>query len=589
MASLATSTIFDKIQSGITDKFWKFDLHLTMNNYQIAESFSLLAKLMDIHDENSFKAKSYAAAAFTIEKLPIQLSETPSEKLFGIKGIGESAGKKVIELLTTGVLQALEEMIAKTPPGVLEMLHIKGIGPKKIATIWKEMEIESIGELLYACKENRLKLYKGFGEKTQQSLIETIEFYFKSQGSFLYSQIEPLQEAIKSFFVQLFPEKKIAFTGSYIRQLEIIHELEMVIDDSIQNIEKALLASEDLVLMEKNESDILYKLSVGIKIRLYSCSSMERMKLIFMKGCAEEFATAFAQQFPHIDYPSCDNEEAIFSQAAVNFIPNCQREFASTIDRAKLHALPPLIKVTDIKGIIHSHSNWSDGSNTIEEMAKNAILKGFEYLVISDHSKSAFYANGLEVERLQGQHAYIDSLNSQLAPFKIFKSIESDILNDGSLDYSNNILSTFDLVIASIHSNLKMNEEKAMLRLMNAIENPFTTILGHMTGRLLLSRKGYPVDHKRIIDACAANQVVIELNAHPSRLDIDWRYMDYALEKNVLISINPDAHSPEGFDDIQYGVLIAQKAMLTKEQNLSSFGLKELEQYLTSRKQMKNI
>jgi DNA polymerase (family 10) len=589
MASLATSTIFDKIQSGITDKFWKFDLHLTMNNYQIAESFSLLAKLMDIHDENSFKAKSYAAAAFTIEKLPIQLSETPSEKLFGIKGIGESAGKKVIELLTTGVLQALEEMIAKTPPGVLEMLHIKGIGPKKIATIWKEMEIDSIGELLYACKENRLKLYKGFGEKTQQSLIETIEFYFKSQGSFLYSQIEPLQEAIKSFFVQLFPEKKIAFTGSYIRQLEIIHELEMVIDDSIQNIEKALLASEDLVLMEKNESDILYKLSVGIKIRLYSCSSMERMKLIFMKGCAEEFATAFAQQFPHIDYPSCDNEEAIFSQAAVNFIPNCQREFASTIDRAKLHALPPLIKVTDIKGIIHSHSNWSDGSNTIEEMAKNAILKGFEYLVISDHSKSAFYANGLEVERLQGQHAYIDSLNSQLAPFKIFKSIESDILNDGSLDYSNNILSTFDLVIASIHSNLKMNEEKAMLRLMNAIENPFTTILGHMTGRLLLSRKGYPVDHKRIIDACAANQVVIELNAHPSRLDIDWRYMDYALEKNVLISINPDAHSPEGFDDIQYGVLIAQKAMLTKEQNLSSFGLKELEQYLTSRKQMKNI
>ena len=560
-----------------------------MNNYQIAESFSLLAKLMDIHDENSFKAKSYAAAAFTIEKLPIQLSETPTEKLFGIKGIGESAGKKVIELLTTGVLQALEEMIAKTPPGVLEMLHIKGIGPKKIATIWKEMEIESIGELLYACKENRLKLYKGFGEKTQQSLIETIEFYFKSQGSFLYSQIEPLQEAIKSFFVQLFPEKKIAFTGSYIRQLEIIHALEMVIDDSIQNIEKALSASEDLVLMEKNESDILYKLSVGIKIRLYSCSSVERMKLIFMKGCAEEFATAFAQQFPHIDYPSCDNEEAIFSQAAVNFIPNCQREFASTIDRAKRHALPPLIKVTDIKGIIHSHSNWSDGSNTIEEMAKNAISKGFEYLVISDHSKSAFYANGLTVERLKEQHAYIDTLNNQLAPFRIFKSIESDILNDGSLDYSNNILSTFDLVIASIHSNLKMNEEKAMLRLMNAIENPFTTILGHMTGRLLLSRKGYPVDHKRIIDACAANQVVIELNAHPSRLDIDWRYMDYALEKNVLISINPDAHSPEGFDDIQYGVLIAQKAMLTKEQNLSSFGLKELEQYLTSRKQMKNI
>jgi DNA polymerase (family 10) len=222
-------------------------------------------------------------------------------------------------------------------------------------------------------------------------------------------------------------------------------------------------------------------------------------------------------------------------------------------------------------------------------MAKQAIVSGFEYLVISDHSKSAFYANGLEVERLKEQHAYIDSLNRQLSPFRIFKSIESDILNDGSLDYNNNLLATFDLVIASIHSNLKMNEEKAMLRLMNAIENPFTTILGHLTGRLLLSRKGYPVDHKRIIDACAANQVAIELNAHPSRLDIDWRHIDYALEKNVLLSINPDAHSPEGFKDIRYGILVAQKTMLTKEQNLSSFGLKELEQYLQNRKEMKKI
>ncbi len=243
----------------------------------------------------------------------------------------------------------------------------------------------------------------------------------------------------------------------------------------------------------------------------------------------------------------------------------------------------------DIKGIIHSHSNWSDGSNTIEEMAKNAIAKGFEYLVISDHSKSAFYANGLQIERIKEQHHYIDELNTQLAPFKIFKSIESDILNDGSLDYGNEILATFDLVIASVHSNLKMSEEKAMQRLIKAIENPYTTILGHMTGRLLLSRKGYPVDHKRIVDACVANHVVIEINANPSRLDIDWRHMDYALEQNVLLSINPDAHSPEGFDDIRYGVSVAQKALLAKEQNLSSFGLQELETYLLNRRQVRNI
>lgn len=560
-----------------------------MDNYQIADSFSLLAKLMDIHNENSFKAKSYAAAAFNIEKLPMQLSETPIEKLFGIKGIGESTGKKVVELLTTGELKVLNEMIEKTPPGVMEMLLIKGIGPKKIATIWKEMEIENIGELLYACKENRLKLYKGFGEKTQQNVIETIEFYLKSKGSFLFSQIDKLQEGVKSFFTTLFLENKIAITGAYKRQLEIIDELEIVIDDSILNIENKLASIPDFELLEKNDTDILIRALEGLRIRLYSCENCSLVQQDFLKGSSIEFAASFAEQFPAIDYTCCTDEEAIFKQAGLNFIPACQRESIRIIEKARLDSLPPLLETTDIKGIIHSHSNWSDGSTTIEEMAKVAQLKGFEYLVISDHSKSAFYANGLQPERILEQHLYIDELNKQLAPFKIFKSIESDILNDGSLDYSNAILATFDLVIASIHSNLKMSEEKAMLRVMNAIENPYTTILGHMTGRLLLSRKGYPVDHRKVIDACAANQVVIELNAHPSRLDIDWRHMDYALEKNVLISIDPDAHAPEGFDDIKYGVLAAQKAGLTKEMNLSSFSLPAFESYLLKRKQFKNI
>ncbi len=560
-----------------------------MDNYQIAGCFSLLAKLTDIHNENSFKAKSYAAAAFNIEKLPVQLSETPTEKLFSIKGIGESTGKKVIELLTTGELKALNEMIEKTPPGVMEMLNIKGIGPKKIATIWKEMEIESIGELLYACKENRLKLYKGFGEKTQLNVIETIEFYLKSKGSFLFSQMEIITEGIKKNFIKLFSENKIAFTGAWKRQLEIINELEIVIDDTSLNLENILTSAEDLELIEKNENDLLYRALDGIKIRLYPCDSKPMMELVFLNGCSPAFAESFCRQYPAIDYSACNNEEDIFKQAGLHFIPACQRETIEVIERAKRDALPPLLKVTDIKGIIHSHSNWSDGSNTIEDMAKNAIEKGFEYLVISDHSKSAFYANGLQADRIKEQHSLIEELNIRLAPFKIFKSIESDILNDGSLDYANNILSTFDLVIASIHSNLKMNEEKAMLRLMNAIQNPYTTILGHLTGRLLLSRQGYPIDHKKIIDACAANHVVIELNANPSRLDIDWRYMDYALEKNILISIDPDAHSTAGFDDIKYGVLTAQKAMLTKERNLSSFGLKEFDEYLNSRKKMNNI
>ncbi len=555
-----------------------------MENYQIADSFSLLAKLSDIHGENSFKAKSYATAAFTIEKLPMQLSKTPHGNIFEIKGIGESTGKKIIELLDTGVLKVLEDIIEKTPPGVMELLNIKGIGPKKIATIWKEMEIESVGELLYACKENRLKLYKGFGEKTQHNVIETIEFYLKSKGSFLFSQINLLAEDVKSFFKKIFLINKISFTGAYARQVEIINELQLVIDDTTNNIEKKLSAVSDFELIEKNLHDLLYRAAVGLKIRLYGCDEIPFMQQVFFKNCSDEFGIAFTQQFNLIDFATCETEEAVFKKCTLNYIPACQRESIAIIEKAKQSPLPPLLQTSDIKGIIHSHSNWSDGSFTIEEMANAAKEKGFEYLVISDHSKSAFYANGLSENRIKEQHIYIDELNKQLAPFKIFKSIESDILNDGSLDYSNAILSTFDLVIASIHSNLKMSEEKAMMRLLNAIENPYTTILGHLTGRLLLSRKGYPVDHNKIIDACVANNVVIELNAHPSRLDIDWRHIEYALKKNVLISIDPDAHSLDGLDDIRYGVLVAQKALVNKENNLSSFGLKELEAFLLKKK-----
>jgi DNA polymerase (family X) len=552
-----------------------------MDNYAIAENFSLLSKLMDIHGENSFKAKTYAIAAYHIENLPEQLSDTPSEKITVIKGIGESTGKKIIEILQTGELKILQEIINKTPPGVIELLNIKGIGPKKINTIWKEMEIESVGELLYACQENRLKLYKGFGEKTQQNVIETIEFYLHNQGSYLYPQVEAVAPQIIAYLQKLFLPENVYLTGAYKRQIEIIDELEFVINSTNELIKPKLVSANPPELLEENPDSLLYKLHNGLRLRFYTDPNFKER--LFKTSGSREFTTAFKQAFTKIDYTAINGEDdtAIFTQANINYIPPCLRETAAIIETAKVTAIPKLIQQADVKGIIHSHSNWSDGSYTIEAMATAAREKGFEYLVISDHSKSAFYAQGLSEEKIAAQHQYINELNNKITGFKIFKSIESDILNDGSLDYTNSILSTFDLVIASVHSNLKMTEEKAMLRLLNAIENPYTTILGHMTGRLLLSRKGYPVNHKKIIDACAANQVAIELNAHPSRLDIDWRHIDYALQKNVLISIDPDAHTIEGFEDIRFGVLAAQKAMVTAAQNLSSFGLADFEAYLS--------
>ncbi len=561
-----------------------------MDNYQIAENFSLLSKLMDIHGENGFKAKSYAAAAFNIEKLPMQLSDTPHEKIFNIKGIGESTGKKIIELLETGSLGSLREIIDKTPKGVIEMLNIKGIGPKKISTIWKEMEIESIGELLYACQENRLKLYKGFGEKTQQNVIENIEFYLNNSGSYLYPQVEAVVPQITSYLEKLFGPGNVFITGAFKRQLEIIEELEYLVGFNNEVIKPKFLSANPPELLEEKPESLLYKLLNGLKLKLHT-GEKDIQKRLFITGASPEFGAAFLKRFPGTEFSRAKGaaDQVIFEQAGLSYIQPCLREMPYIIDRAKKAPLPKLIEPSDIKGIIHSHSNWSDGSNTLEEMAEAARSQGLEYLVISDHSKSAFYANGLTEERIKAQHRLVDELNAKLNGFRIFKSIESDILYDGSLDYTNQVLATFDLVIASVHSILKMTEEKAMQRLMAAIENPYTTILGHMTGRLLLSRKGYPVDHKKIIDACAANQVAIELNAHPRRLDIDWREIDYALEKSVLISIDPDAHEIEGFADTRYGVLAAQKAMVTKDQNLSSMGLKEFEKFVEGRKKLKGI
>jgi DNA polymerase (family 10) len=560
-----------------------------MDNYAIADKFSLLSKLMDIHGDNSFKARIYGAAAFNIEKLPAELADTPREKIAAIKGIGDSTAKKITEMLDTGELTALNEMIAKTPPGVIEMLNIKGIGPKKIQTIWKEMGIESIGELLYACNENRLTLYKGFGEKTQQNVQEAIEFYQSQQGHFLYAEAEILFPQINAYLQKIFSPQTVHITGAYRRQALTIEEMEFVVLENNDEIKPKFQTAQPPELLEEKPDTLLYKLKNGLKLRLHTGKGKMDERLFHTSG-SEEFLTTFKKSFPAVKFTGKEaGDDSVFMQAKIPVIPAYLRETGSIIEKAKKHKLPAVIQPEDVKSVIHSHSKWSDGANTLEEMAEECIRRGMEYLVISDHSKAAAYANGLTEERIREQHKQIDQLNKKYTPFKIFKSIECDILGDGSMDYTNAVLSTFDLVIASVHSNLKMTEEKAMMRLLKAIENPYTTILGHMTGRLLLSRNGYPVDHTKIIDACAGHQVVIELNAHPRRLDIDWKYIEYATEKGVLISIDPDAHALDGYDDIRYGVLAAQKAGLTKEQNLSSFTLNQFENFLADSRKKKKI
>ena len=554
-----------------------------VDNYAIADQFSLLSKLMDIHGENAFKAKSYASAAFTIEKLPEPLSGLTEEKIFRIKGIGESAGKKIMEILQTGALQALQDLVQQTPAGVLEMMNIKGLGPKKINTIWKEMKIDSIEELEKACHENRIAAKKGFGEKTEQKILESIQFAKGAKGHFLYKQVEDFALALQAKLDAKFEDEQTVITGEFRRQMETISKLEWVTTAPAEKLKQFLL-NEESVLLTETDALLELKIEEQLSIAFHLATPATFAKTLFSTSSSEEFLSAWQEKQQAINGNS---EEEIFQQAGLHFIPPFLREKRSILERAKAERFDNLVQTGSIKGLIHSHSNWSDGGYTIEQMAEELIRLGFEYMVLSDHSKAAGYANGLSEQRIKEQHLLIDELNKKFAPFKIFKSIECDILGDGTLDYDDKTLASFDLVITSIHSNLDMDEEKAMMRLMGAITNPYTTILGHMTGRLLLRRKGYPVNHKKIIDACVAHDVVIEINASPSRLDMDWRWIDYALEKGLLLSINPDAHTLEDFGYIKYGTLVAQKGALPASRNLSSFSLPEFENYLAQTRKNK--
>ncbi|HWD87555.1 MAG TPA: helix-hairpin-helix domain-containing protein [Mucilaginibacter sp.] len=545
-----------------------------MENKPIARTLRLLGQLMELHDENPFKIKSLANAAFKVDKLPFQIAKKSPDEMEKIDGIGKSTATKIAELLQTGHITEMQSLLDRTPEGVVEMLGIKGIGPKKVATIWHELGIETVGELYYACNENRLIEAKGFGLKTQDEIVKVIEFRMASNGKFLYAQAEHEANELFQKIKNIVPDALLNFTGEYRRRCEIITELTFLAGTEFQDADIAILSNSGLLndlsvdghhLKGETANGLLVNIEVTSLNLFYS-------KLFRRTGSPEHVQAVTARIVGSIDHT--ENEEVIYKKAGLEWMPPELREGDAFIAKAASNSLPHLITFHDLKGSLHNHSTWSDGVHTLEEMALYCRdeLK-LQYLGICDHSQSAFYAKGLNIERVLQQHEEIDHLNKKLNGFHIFKGIESDILNDGSLDYPQEILKRFDFIVASVHSNLKMDKDKATARVIKAVENPYTTILGHPTGRLLLSRKGYDLDFKKVIDACAANNVVIEINANPLRLDLDWRWHQYALDKGVKLSINPDAHRKEGFLDMHYGVLAARKGGLSKEMCLNAFSL----------------
>ena len=537
-----------------------------LNNKQIAGKFDLLAKLMELHDDNPFKIKTYANAYLSLRKLEGNLAEMSKAELASIKGVGSTVADKIKELVETGEMKALEKFREMTPEGIQQMLSIKGLGPKKVKQIWKEMEIETIGELLYACNENRLVAYSGFGPKIQADIIEKLEYFQASQGKFLYAHVHKQAEKCLELIKTKQSTTKIEICGDVRRMMPEVKGIELLSDAALVDIFPEIESMEYI-------DDQWYFMAIPIFI--YVTESERFDQELFRLNSSESFYAAFSNE-----ELSVGDDQMIFKNKGLPFIPAEFREH-NALSKNESY-IQNLIEVEDIQGIVHNHSTYSDGLHTLKEMADYVRDSGFKYFVISDHSKSAGYASGLNEESVLMQWNEIENLNNQYADgFKIYKGIESDILTDGSLDYSDDILAGFDLVIASVHSVLNMDEEKATRRLITAIENPYTRILGHPTGRLLLARRGYPVDYKKVIDACAANNVVIELNANPQRLDLDWTWIPYALDKHVKVAINPDAHSKESIHYIKYGVAAARKGGLTKDMCLNTMNKEAFDQWLS--------
>lgn len=565
-----------------------------MDQKSILRKLKLIIKLMELHDENTFKIRSYQSAVNTIDRGDVSVEGKNPQELQEINGIGKSIAEVIHALDTIGTSPYMEELLAKTPIGILEVLEIKGLGPKKVKVLWEELNITSIHELMEACQSGQVAKTKGFGEKTQESIIQSLEFMASNQGKWLYADIEDSMSLFQEKIKSIEGVEAVTTVGEFARKLEIIESVEWLIATTDHsNLMAALSALENLEQNKKSSSPFKWRgkmldPEIALLIHFTEPTDYIKEKIIRTGSKAHLLHPIGDDSKPFIELLREDddfyNEEEAYDKAGLPWIPEELREGFFEFDWAKENKIPTLLEEKDLKGILHNHSTYSDGKHSLRQMAEYCKELGYEYLGISDHSRSAFYAGGLEIEKVQLQQKEIDELNKELAPFKIFKGIESDILLDGSLDYPDDVLKSFDFIVSSIHSSLGMDRKKATARLLKAIENPYTTILGHPTGRLLLRREGYPIDHKAIIDACAKFNVIIEINANPWRLDLDWRWIQYAMEKGVRLSINPDAHEMEGYADMRYGVLVGRKGGLTKDMTFNTLTLAEMEDYLMNRK-----
>jgi len=489
-----------------------------------------------------------------------------------IRGFGKVLSANIEEIVHTGTLKELNDLIEITPEGIFDIFKVKGLGVKKIKTLWSELGIDNINDLKIACENNKIANTKGFGQKTQDSILESLAFMQEQMGKLRMDKGAMLSSVILAKIKEVY--ENAHEVGQVIRKNDTLDMLQfLVIKDGFGGLK----FNEELFHQElKLSSPSVWRGFFGeysIPIEIEKTSSKDFLIKKFVKNADEnhlKYQNADGiTLLNHVTKNTFSDETEIYKAFGFNYIVPEMREGRNEFEWIKQHNNDELVTWEKLKGTVHNLSTYSDGSNTFKEMADYCKGLGLAYFGIADHSQTASYASGLWPETVVKQHQEIDALNAAYQDFAILKGIESDILPNGDLDYEKDVLASFDYVVASVHAVLNMDKEKATRRLLKAVENPYTSILGHPSARLLLSRKGYPFDYKMIIDACAANKVVMELNASPYRLDIDWRWIDYCLSKGVMISINPDAHEVKGIHDMHYGVAVARKGGLTADMTLN--------------------
>ncbi|MBE3560198.1 MAG: DNA polymerase/3'-5' exonuclease PolX [Ktedonobacteraceae bacterium] len=575
-----------------------------MDKSQVAALLEKIATLLALQeDSNPFEPRAYENAARTINSLDGNIEQLLHEgKLKGVPGLGPKILQRITEIVETGQSSYYDELQARTPPVKLDMSRIAGLGPKRINAIYDQLRVTSLAELERACKEGRVATLPGFGKKTQDKILQGLQFLSEHTDRYLYAVAEQEAETIRAALAGRPEIVRLQVAGSLRRKRETVKDIDMVAsvaDDAGIKERQAIMdfftgqpAVRAVTGKGETRSSVVLGSGIAMDLRVVSDSQFP-YTLHHFTGSREHHIPlrrrALSMGMTINDYGlfrttggkeeliPCKDEADMYAALGMDYIEPELREDMGEIEAAIRHELPELVKESDLRGVLHAHSTWSDGHNTIREMAEACIARGYSYLGITDHSQVAAYAGGLNEEALHRQWQEIDRLNAEFAGrLLILKGTECDILRDGTLDFSDNILAQFDFVVASIHSQFTLSPEEQTRRMLNAIANPYVDIIGHPTGRILLGRAGYALDMEAVIDAAARHGVCIEINADPLRLDLDWHLVHKARDKGIKIPINPDAHSLASIDNMRYGVGIARKGWLRATDVLNTLESEQL-------------